>query len=150
MLQFLGQIGKGNLEVLLQNYTYFDIEDGFREDVRRNISWQAILDNLGIAYKTRSTGVIVSLSPFTNERTPSSFYRPETGHFHTLWMCYSSGKSGDKVDFVTQYNDWDRLEYKPISQWCKPPFHSLILLDQFFSSVPRIDQINPNQLKLGL
>jgi hypothetical protein len=76
-------------------------ESLFREVIRDYVSWEKILAEMGIIYTRRSTGVLVSKSLWSGERTPSCFFRPSlrrvgTGNF----TCYSSGCSGDKFDFV--------------------------------------------------
>ena len=63
-----------------------------------NVSWRQILRRLGIVYKERSTGTLVALCSFHEEKTPSCHFWL-SGRFR----CYGCGKMGDMIFFVRLY-----------------------------------------------
>lgn len=61
------------------------------------VSWDSVLSTLEVPFRKRSTGVLVALCPFHNERTPSTHFWP-SGNFR----CHGCHAGGGVVDFIQQ------------------------------------------------
>lgn len=48
-------------------------------------------------------GQFVGLSPFSNERTPSFYVKPNKG----IYKCFSSGNGGDVISFLQKTQTWE-------------------------------------------
>lgn len=64
-----------------------------------SFDWEKICKDLCIPFKKRSTGVLVLLCPFHNEKTPSLHMWPRSGRF----MCFGCGTNGDQREFVSKF-----------------------------------------------
>ncbi len=71
-------------------------------------AWGQILNEFKILFKTRTTGVLVSLCPFHLEKTPSCLFWPQSGNF----KCFGCGETGDKLYFILRILNESRLQYK--------------------------------------
>lgn len=74
-----------------------------------NYDWGQILRAFDLlrSFKQRSTGVLVGLCPFHNERRPSMHLYPNTRHYH----CYGCGAEGDTIDFIKEFKDIKEDEF---------------------------------------
>lgn len=73
------------------------ISDQSIDLVRRQVS---IVDVVGRVTQLKKAGrQWRALSPFTSEKSPSFYVNPDKN----VWFCYSSGKGGDVIGFVREY-----------------------------------------------
>ena len=63
-----------------------------------SLDWEKICRTIQLAYKVRSTGVIVALCPFHNEKTPSCHMWPKSGNFY----CFGCGTRGNQREFLSK------------------------------------------------
>lgn len=132
----------------------FDLEQ-YRRDLGRGVPWEGLLPLLGLTIASRRrTGVLRIKSPWTHEKTPSCVFWPKSGRF----ICFSSGKRGDKLDFVlgflnipediffeaTGRNHWGKSIYDPTYAR-----EELAGLEKLFNAARRRDD-DPNQKMLDL
>jgi len=68
--------------------------------------WEQVLRKLRISYKKRSTGVLVALCPFHEERTASCNFWP-SGNFR----CHGCGLTGDMTVFINRYKPVDAQDF---------------------------------------
>lgn len=67
-----------------------------RQELATGACWEDILARFNIVYRRRSTGVLVGLCIFHQERTPSLHFWPRSCQFH----CHGCGIGGDMVRFA--------------------------------------------------
>lgn len=70
--------------------------------------WDQILTQFKILFKTRKTGVLISLCPFHLEKTPSCLFWPQSGNFR----CFGCGEMGDKLYFILRMLGESRIRYR--------------------------------------
>ncbi len=80
------------------------ISDSSIEEVKRLIDIVDVISDFVELKKAGSS--YKALSPFTDEKTPSFFVSPSKG----LFKCFSTGKGGDAISFVQEFESMTYLE----------------------------------------
>ncbi len=81
-----------------------NIPQGTIDEIKNRID---IVDVVGDFVNLKRSGQAYKAhSPFTNEKTPSFFVVPSKG----IYKCFSSGKGGDAISFVMEYDGLSYME----------------------------------------
>src|SRR3989344_1440026 len=110
------------MTILLKSALDFDLIR--RREITSGATWEQVLKKLGIKHERRSSGVLVALCVFHEEKTPSLHFWPSSG-----FKCHGCGVSYDMLGFVHLYTGGDE-----------------VFLVDFFADLPTLRWEHLNQL----
>ena len=104
-----------------------------RAYVASHVDWKQILRALSVVYVERSTGTLVSLCQFHQEKTASLNFWNTSNRYR----CHGCAQEGDKLDFVCKYLCFNEVL----------SFDDKDILQRFFAHLPPL--FNPDQMEIN-